>query len=449
VKELQNLVQELQSGRIARRRFISRAAALGLSLSSIEVLLQACGGSSGGTTSSKATINWSVWGNPGELQRLFQFTETFNKSHPAITAQLRPIATAEYEPKLLTQLNGGVAPDAFYSFDTTMIKLIQNKTIIELTPLLNGPKSQEKPEDFSDGLWGVSRTADGKIYGAVVDCNPLVLWYNKGVLQTAGVTEMPADLYEQGKWNRDTFTKMLEKVHAKGKYGYILDKWALPWWSWVTTSGGTVYEDGGRGKFVAHQNPQAVDALKWLVSGVRSKIITFASSLPQGQGSDLAFMTNQVAFVCGGRWLLPQFKKGENLQYDIVPLPTNTGKRIEPAGVAVAYMVINKRTKYPDAAFEFLTSFVSKDGQTFRLQEGGNALPSIQGIDQIVTAEKLPAHAQYFIDTRNIGYAPFPAEMSVPGLTTDIQDMFDSVWLQGADLQATLNKAATKANKSA
>jgi multiple sugar transport system substrate-binding protein len=408
------------------------------------MILQACGGS--GSGGGKASVSWSVWGNPGELQRLYQFTDKFNTGHPTISAQLKPVPIANYEAKLLTELNGGVAPDVFYSFDTTMIKLIQNNTIADLTPLLNGPKSQQKPSDYIDGLWGTGRTTDGKIYGVVTDCNPLVLWYNKGVLQDAGITQMPADLYDQGNWNRDAFTAMLEKIHARGKYGYILDKATIAFWSWVTTNGGTVFDNNGYGKFIANKNPQALDALKWLVSNVRAKTITYGSALPQGQGSDLMFMANQLGFVGAGRWLLPEFKKADNLQYDIVPFPPNTGKHIEPAAVAIAYLVMNKKSKQPEAAFEFLASYVSKVGETFRLENGGNALPSIQGIDQIATEGNLPEHAHYFIEARNIGYAPFVAEDSIPGLTADIQDMLDPVWLQGGDLQSTLNQIAAKAN---
>jgi multiple sugar transport system substrate-binding protein len=315
-----------------------------------------------------------------------------------------------------------------------------------LRPLLNSSASQEKATDYIDGLWGVARTPDGSTYGIVVDCNPLILWYNKGILQNAGISQMPADLYEQGKWNRDAFTNMIQQIKAKGKYGYILDHWTLPFWSWVTASGGKVYDNNGRGQFIANQDPKSVDTFKWLNDNIRAKTIIYASSLPKGQGADLAFLTNQVGFVCAGRWYLPEFKKADNLQYDIVPFPTNTGKKIEPAGVAIAYISLNNASKNRDAAFQFLTNFVSAKGETFRLQNGGNALPSIHGADQVVTEGNLPAHAQYFIDAREIGYAPFVAEDATTGLTNDIQDKLDPMWLQGADVQSTLNAVAAMAN---
>ncbi|MFD0961588.1 hypothetical protein [Paenibacillus chungangensis] len=47
-----------------------------------------------------------------------------------------------------------------------------------------------------------------------VDNNPVLFWYNETALQEAGITEMPADLYEQGNWNWDVFQDMLVKLKA-------------------------------------------------------------------------------------------------------------------------------------------------------------------------------------------------------------------------------------------
>jgi multiple sugar transport system substrate-binding protein len=444
VSDTQTLFKDLQAGRINRREFIGHALALGVSFSGIAAMLQACGGGSG-SGGAGAAVKWSTWGNPGEIARFQAFTQDYNKKHHA-NAQLVPVpSSVDYVSKILTELNGGVAPDLFYAGDGDIIKFVQNQTIVELTPLLNSSKSQEKPSDYISGLWGASKTKSGKIYGVPVDCNPLIFWYNKSVLQEAGVTTMPSDLYEQGKWTKEAFAGMVEKVRSKGKYGYILDDATTHFWSWISTQGGTVYDDNGYGNFVADQDSKALDTLQWLVTNVRSKLFTFAGTLPKGQGDDLAFMGSQVAFVVAGRWYLPEFKQAAGLQYDIVPFPTPDGK-IAPANVALAYIVINKQSKNIDAAFDFLTNFVSKDGEQFRLQGGGNAVPSIQGPDNVVLEGNNPVHAKYFLDARNIGFALFPSEMGTPALTQDIVTTMDPVWLQNADLKTTLGKVASMAN---
>ena len=202
------------------------------------LVLAACGGASGGTAgggsgqgSGGAALKWSSWGNPGEAQRFVDYTKDWNTKNPTVPAEFILIPNDGYEAKMLTQLNGGTAPDVFYAGDGTIGKLIANKTIVDLTDLLNGPDSKSKPDEFADGLWGAAKTKEGKIFGVTVDCNPMVMWYNKKVLQDAGITELPAALYEKGQWNRQAFQGMLDQLHAKNKYGFILENWwgALLW----------------------------------------------------------------------------------------------------------------------------------------------------------------------------------------------------------------------------
>jgi multiple sugar transport system substrate-binding protein len=442
----QSLMEAFQAGRIDRRSFMRRALALGLSLSSIEAFMAACttSGSGGGNGTS---IKWSNWANTGEIQRFQAFTANYNKTHNTnVQYSFIPTANGNYFSKILTELNGGVAPDVFYAGDGDVGKLVANKTIVQLDPLLASSKSKEKASDFISGLWGAAKTPSGKSFGVPVDCNPLLLWYNKTVLQNAGVTTMPADIYEQGQWTRDAFQGILTKIKASGKDGFVLDSGSVNYWAWCTTNGGKVYDKDNYGNFIANQDPKSLDALTWLDNQMKQKTIIYAGSLPKGQGSDLALLSGQAGFIAVGRWDLPEFKSG-GIKYDCVPYPTPSGK-IGPAPVPLAYMVINAKTKLQDQAFDFLTNFVSPDGQKFRLQGGGNAVPSIAAAatETVVTDGNDPAHAKYLLDARNVGYSLPPAEGFAPGLSDDIKTALDPVWLQGKDLKTTLDAIATMAN---
>lgn len=439
----QSLMDEFQAGRIDRRTFIRRAVAVGISLSSIEAFMAACGSSSGGGSTS---IKWSNWANTGEIQRFKDFTANYNKTHNTnVQYSFVPTANNNYFSKILTELNGGNAPDAFYVGDGDIGKLVANQTVMQLDTLLSSSKSKSNASLFAPGLWGAAKTQSGKIFGVPVDCNPLLLWYNEKVLQDAGITTMPADVYSAGQWTRDAFQQMIEKIHAKGKYGFVLDAWSLQYYAWATTNGGKIYDKNGYGDFIAMDDPKSLDAFQWLANQVRAKTMIYAGSLPKGQGSDLALLSGQTGFISVGRWDLPEFKTG-GIQYDCVPFPTPTGK-IGPAPVALAYMVINKKTKLQDQAFDFLTNYVSPAGQAFRLSGGGNAVPSVQAAaaEKVVTDGNDPKHAQYLLDARNAGYGLFPAEGNAAGLTDDIKTALDPVWLQGKDVKTALAGIATMA----
>ncbi|ACX63192.1 carbohydrate ABC transporter substrate-binding protein, CUT1 family [Paenibacillus sp. cl141a] len=430
---------------MTRKQVRGSLLAIILLLSSI---LQACGGggtSEGGESGSgeKVKIKWATWGNPGELSRFQELTKEFNKNHSDIEVEFIPIP-GEYDQKILTQLTGGTAPDIFYAGDALVVKLIENQSIENLTTYMEAPESVIKKEDYFEGLWGAA-VRDDQIFGVPVDCNPMVLWYNKKVLKEAGITEMPADLQANGQWTWDKFKEMADKIRDSKKYGYVLDNSWNSYHSWVTSNGGRVYDD--EGNFVAASDPKAMEAFRFLYDNVKSKNITFSGTLPKGQGGDAMFMSNQVGFVAAGRWYLPLFKKNQGLEYDVVTWPTNTGNKIEPAGIPTAYMVMNKASKNKEAAYTFFSEYVSKEGQRFRLQGGGNAVPSVQGTDEVVLEGNLPEHAQLFLDAREIGYSLTPFEAGIPGLSQDITSKFEALWLKDQELESSLKDIQDMANK--
>lgn len=422
------------SGRTNRRRFVGGSA---LAAASLSLPIRYAG-------AQGTEVTWSSWGNTGEVENFKNFTEQFNSSQSEVVAEFIPVPTDGYDEKLLTQLNGGTAPDLFYVSDGQVATLIDNQVVADLTERLSSEASMSKPEDFAGDLWGPAQTPDGKIYGVPVDCNPLVIWYNKSLLQEAGITEMPADTYEAGNWNWDTFQNILDTVSESGRRGLVLGDWWAYRYSFITNNGGSIYADG---RFVANEDEKSIEAIQWLADNIATEKIIFSGSLPEGQGADAMFMSNQLAFVSLGRWGLPLFRQNEQLDCDIVPYPTNTGNKIEPSGVAVAYWCMNANPSAdPDAAFNWYTYFVSPEGQRLRLDEGGNAVPSIEGAEDVVLSDSLPEHKQYFLDARDIGYGPLAEEAGTPGLSSDLNDLFAEFWLEPGDAKTILDAAAEMAN---
>jgi multiple sugar transport system substrate-binding protein len=389
------------------------------------------------TTRPVVKLSWSTWGNPGEVNRFSEFTEDFNKKHPNIQMTFNPIPNDNYDAKILTELTGGQGPDIFYAKAQMVPKLIDNGSILELGPLANG-STDFSFNDYFEGTWGPT-LKDGKYYGVGADGNPPVFWYNKKVLQSAGITVMPSDLFDKNQWTWDAFKDMTQKIKANAAYGYILDNTAFTLYNWITANDGVIFNQSG--KFVVGQDQKAVDSIKFLTDGVKRGDFIYSSALPKGQGSDAMFMSNKVGFVTAGRWYLPNFKKVNGLEYDIVPWPSNTGKQWVPTIISGSYVVINKNSKHAKEAFEFLKNYVNKDGQTFRLKDGGNATPSIKDLDAIVLENNLPAHAQYWLDAeKNGSYRLYDNQYTVPGLDQEIANYLDILWLTKKDFNSTLTK---------
>jgi multiple sugar transport system substrate-binding protein len=166
-----------------------------------------------------------------------------------------------------------------------------------------------------------------------------------------------------------------------------------------------------------------------------------ADTLPDGAGADTLFLTHQAGFFSQGRYTIGTIKEGgEEDSYDIAPWPTLDGAP-KPTGVAAAYLVMNKKSEVKDAAWNFMSAYLDVDGQTFRLGEGGNAVPSIIGADNVVL-DGYPAHAQTFLDARDNGFEDHITDGSVPGLSGDVSALFLELYQGKADATTTLNSVA-------
>ncbi|GAA1179039.1 multiple sugar transport system substrate-binding protein [Kitasatospora gansuensis] len=392
----------------------------------IALSASACSGTNGGgdAKDGKVTLRWSTWGSAEDMAVFKAFTDEFTKKHPNITLKLEPVASYEdYHPKLLTQLTSRTAPDVFYVGDDYIGKLVADGVLAPLDEQLAGPDSKSRPADFFEGIYGGAKKS-GVTYGVPNDTNPEVLWFDKKALAEAGITEDPAALNEAGRWTMATYLEMNAKLKAADKYGSIFWNWYGANYSLVNGFGGKVWENG---KYVATTDPKSRQALKVLADGYRDKTFASADLLPEGNSASTQFIKHKAGFYAGGRWVVETIRKGGDLpNYDIVPFPSESGQPVQGA-VAASYLTLNKDGKHKKEAFTFLTEFVSKEGQQLRLK-GGSAVPSVKGAESLVTGDGYPAHAQTFLDVRDKGFANFPDEVAVPGLTKAVNDHLMKIW---------------------
>jgi multiple sugar transport system substrate-binding protein len=437
---------------VSRRSFLATSALAGASVAGSGALLAACGGgSAGGPTGGSSggakgggSLTWANWANPGEAVRFKQFTTDYEqKTGVKVTYQT---VAGTYATKMITQLAGGAAPDAFYVGDDLMAKAIQSGSVLALDDYLNSPDAKVKKTDVYPGLLPWCQK-DGKTYGIPVDCNPKVFWFNKKLLSAAGVTQDPAAMQEAGTWTQSALDDLLTKVKASGKRGLV---WEANWFElcgWITTFGGKAIDD--KGKAIFDTDPKALSVIEWLINHMNDGTITFGGSLPKGQGVDALFYGSQLATITYGRWILPNVKKLSGFQYDIAPLPSESGKDISTTAVYCAAMSVNSKAKDQKAALDFMAAFTNKDGQKFRLSGGGNAVPCVAGLDEVVTEGNLPAHGAWFTEVAKKGYTTPQVLVENPSASTNFGANLQALLLTKPDYKTFATKAANLMNGKA
>lgn len=413
------------------RRLVACGAAAVLALS-----MAACSGSKTGDSSGAKTVVWSSWGTPEELARYKAFDTQFMKDHPDVKVVFQPVADyGDYHTKLLAELASGTAPDAFYIGDDKIGQFVNSNALLPLTDLMNSDASKTKPDDFAQGLFGATKKGN-EIYAAPNDSNPDALWYDKAALKKAGITDDPATLAAAGKWTTQTYLDMNAKLKKAGLTGSMFWNYWSTHYSWISAQGGQAFNSSG--KFVANSDPKTVAAVDVLAKNFQSGTFVVADTLPEGAGADSVFVSHKAGFFIQGRYTIGTVKAaGDPENYDVVQWPTPNGKAA-PTGVAVSYLAINAKTKNKDAAFEFWTNFLSAQGQTVRLQGGGNAVPSIKGADQVVL-DGYPAHAKTLLEMRDVGFEDYPAEASVAGLSSDVSDKMLALYQGKESTKSTLD----------
>ena len=414
------------------RKIVAIGAAGALALS-----LAAC--SSGGSSDTD-TVVWSTWGTPESLARFEAFNKDFMERHPEVKVKLQPVSSYEdYHSKLLAQLTSGTAPDVFYVGDDKIGQFVDSKVLMPLNDLMNSSASKTKESDFFPGLFGAAQ-ADGETFAAPNDSNPDVLWYDKTALAAAGITEDPATLAEEGKWTTAAYLEMNDKLQAAGLTGSMFWNYWATHYSWISSQGGSAFDENGA--FVANTDATSVKAMEVFGKKFADKTFIVADELPEGGGADSLFVSHKAGFFAQGRYTIGTVEtSGQKESYDIVRWPTPDGIEA-PTGVATSYLAINAKTKKKDNAFLFWTEFLSAEGQTFRLEGGGNAVPSIKGADDVVLEGNYPAHATTFIEMRDIGFEDHPTEARVPGLSTDISEKMLELYSGKVDARTLLDDVA-------
>jgi multiple sugar transport system substrate-binding protein len=415
---------------MGRRNVLKAGLFAGLGLAAAPSLAACSGGSAGasGGGSAGGPIKWAGWDGPPSSERFVQLSEKLtSKLGVQVTYQQ---VVGDYLAKLRSQLSASAAPDAFYVGDIYMSKLIETKQLLDLTPYLDSGKAEVKLDDFYKGLYQWCKPADGSpgLFGLPTDCNPTVFWFNKDLLAAAGVTTDPAAHFEAGTWTQDALTDVLDKVRATGKKGLLVGSGWYDWFGWMSTFGGTLFDDSGKAVF--DEDAKSQEALAWFFEQLKSGNITYTGSLPQGQSGDTLFYAGQTACITSGRVILPNVKKLA-FGYDMVPYPSLSGKDIMPVPVNTAAMSVNANAKNPDKALEFLANFVSTEGQKFRLSGGGNAVPSIKGLDEIVSEDNVPANGKLFNEIAAAGYAVPQAIASNPKVVSDLPQMVNDMFKAG------------------
>jgi multiple sugar transport system substrate-binding protein len=263
-----------------------------------------------------------------------------------ITIKRTAYDTTDLTNKALLAAQQGNAPDVLI-VDNPVVSTLADAGVLTTTQETGVDVSRIAPNLIAAGQSG------GRTFGIPVGANTLALFYNKKVLDAAGVD--PASVKDWASLNA-----ALDKVKAKGKKGITFSAIGteegsfqfLPWF-W-----------GAQGRLTQLDGQGGVDALSlwddWVKKGLAPKSVLTNTQTTSWQ----EFATGGYAFAENGTWQLENAKKA-GFGYGIIPIPAKAGGTAPaPTGGEFVTVPVQRKAARYDASKKIVNCLTS----------GGNSL---------------------------------------------------------------------------
>ncbi len=310
--------------------------------------------------------------------------------HPNITIEFRKLRYEEYENELLNAWAEDRGPDIFAIHNTwikkyqtkitpmpaeiTMAYMVETGTIKkEVVPQLQTVKSlsiRDLKNNFADVVSSDVILEDGQIYGLPLSVDTLALFYNRDLLNSAGITSAPR------YWNKE-FQQSVKKLSKQDpKKGLIQSGIALGTaknisrfsdiLSVLMMQNGAIMNNGNQVTFHAtppnmsnNYNP-GLEALRFYTdfANPAKEVYCWNNDLPNSME---AFTSGNLAMVFGYSFNLEQIRaQAPKLNFGIAKLPQIEGNSMEINFANYWVESVSKKSKNPNEAWDFI-QFLTKE----------------------------------------------------------------------------------------
>ena len=360
-----------------------------------------------------------------------ELIKNFEAANPDITVTQTTFPYDDYQTKVIAAHLAGNGPDVLQFYYGWLDKFQKGGVLQALDPAVFPNAEIEK--DFFPIVSAISR--DGKYYGLPTAVRSLALFYNKNLMQEAGIAEPPKTLDELV-----ADAKKMTKTDGGGNItseGITLDFAGQDhqWWREVLVRqfGGVPYDDAGN---VAYNSDAGVKALTWYTDLATKEKVGAVGFMDEGQA---AFKAGLAGFTVDGTFRLGSFKPITDFQWGVTELPASAdGVKGNFASYFANGISADATGDKKAAAEKFLQYVTSPEAMQIWLK----------------TVGELPARREAALTDANLNdpiYAPFLKALDYAHTTTFVDeagqrqgaiDMVNRVVLNGEAPKDSLAEAA-------
>lgn len=430
---------------ISRRGLLGTGLAVGATMT-----LAACGGTSARNNddpAAPATGDGGAQGYDGpevSLQFWNGFTggdgafmktlvDEFQKEHTNIAVTVQTMQWADYYTKLPTAVQSGNGPDiAVMHVDSVSTNAARNV----IQPLDDVATALDLTEDdFAAVPWEAGLYKDSR-YAIPLDVHPLGFFYNKTVMESAGLDP------EAPPMDHDSYMDALDKLKSKGIEGH----WASPFpftgglslQSLVFQFGGSLFnEDATK---AAWGEEGGVKAFTWWQDLIKNGY----SSAKVAQDADfIALQNGKTAFNWNGIWSINTLAEKTDLEWGVTVLPNIGGQNAAWAGSHQFVLPVQKNAdENKGQASRVFLNWISQ--KSLEWAKGGQ-IPARNEVRESAEFAELTDQAELAKQIDDLKFLPSVA--GIGDAMVEFDKAVNEVTLGMKDPATTLNAAAERANK--
>jgi multiple sugar transport system substrate-binding protein len=285
---------------------------------------QAPAGNGGASGYDGPAVSLQFWngftGGDGAFMK--KLVTQFQSEHQNIKITMNTMQWANYYAKLPTAVTAGQGPEIAVMHVDSVATNAARRVIQPLDDVAAALKLSEA--DFAPVPWKAGLYKD-KRYSIPLDVHPLAFYYNKTLMEQAGLDP------EKPPMTADDYGKALDAFKSKGIQGH----WATPFQftggltvqSLIWQFGGDLFTPDGKKSVFADE--AAVKGVTWYTDLIKNG---HSPSKIAQDADNVAFQNNKNAFIWNGIWNINTAKEKASLKWGVAALPNIGGKNAAWAG---------------------------------------------------------------------------------------------------------------------
>ena len=363
--------------------------------------------SSGKPTEKPREVTFGAYGTEEEVAAFQSVVDSFNASSTTRKVTLK--SWPDHESAVADVLAGN-APDAFLTSRIDLDQLVEGDALQPVSLLLD-----ERGVDFGDRF---SRDAvdafamDDELQCMAYSVSPMVVYYNTDIVDFDKMERRGFDVptaNDEGKRERWTLAEFEAAARFASRRGDPRGVWIDPTLQglapFIYSGDGQVFDDDREPTSLAFSDDNTREALSETLAILRDSAVTPTNAQLARATPVQLFKRGELAMVAGFRNLVPQLRDAEDLDFDVLPMPTIDNR----ATVGdISGLCISADSEVVNDAADFIAYAVS-DAAIATVASTGYIVPantSVAASPDFLAPEEEPASSEIY--NQSIRYMVVP-----------------------------------------